>query len=85
MENWSIVGPKFSGEGQFSMKIFVRGTKIPKGDGKFTEVPRARPQLKEGLFDVCFLDVHLITRHQKFSGVAYRVTQEKELLSEANR
>ena len=28
MENWSIVGPKFSGEDQFSMKKLVPRTKI---------------------------------------------------------
>ena len=28
MENWSIVGPKFSGEDQFSLKILVPRTKI---------------------------------------------------------
>ena len=28
MENWSIVGPKFSGEDQFSMKKLVPRTKM---------------------------------------------------------
>ena len=52
--------------------------KAPNGDGTFTEIPRAKPKLRDGAqFRPCFLVLHhTIFQPQQANGLACHMTQK---------